>query len=74
MALGCVSEERRARFERKRDALDRAKLLASLKVSPSEANLRGVKVNMDGVPRMHFRATRAPGQYNGDDFGGAFPS
>jgi tRNA uridine 5-carboxymethylaminomethyl modification enzyme len=55
VAAGCVGEERRVTFERKREALGEARVLAeSLVSSPSEAERNGLAVNQDGVRRSAF--------------------
>ena len=71
LALGCVGEERRVAFERKRDALDAARALAEeLVASPAEAARRGLAVNQDGVRRSGLRAPGLPGSGRGGGGGG----
>ncbi|PZQ52517.1 MAG: tRNA uridine-5-carboxymethylaminomethyl(34) synthesis enzyme MnmG [Rhodovulum sulfidophilum] len=52
IALGCVSQARRIRFEAKMEALDAGRALSrSVRVTPGEAGARGIRVNQDGVRR-----------------------
>ena len=52
IALGCVSEARRRRFEAKAEALETGKVLArSVTMTPSGAAARGISLNQDGVRR-----------------------
>lgn len=53
--LGIASPERTGRYERVREALDSARLLAkSLTITPSEARKRGLELNQDGVRRSAY--------------------
>lgn len=55
IAAGCVSEGRRAAFDAKLVRLARARTeAAELLVTPQEAELRGLKVNRDGVRRSAY--------------------
>ena len=55
LAVGCVGEDRRDAFERKREGLERAQALAqNLVATPAEAGRRGLAVNQDGVRRSVF--------------------
>ncbi|MSU90671.1 tRNA uridine-5-carboxymethylaminomethyl(34) synthesis enzyme MnmG [Rhodobacteraceae bacterium 2CG4] len=50
--LGCVSEQRRTAFERKMEALAKARNLSGvLSVTPSQARAKGLAVNEDGQRR-----------------------
>lgn len=50
--LGCVGEERRRAFESKMEQLSAARTLATaIKVTPTQAEARGVSVNKDGAWR-----------------------
>ncbi len=61
LAVGCVSAARRVAFERKREALERARGLAeALTVSPDAARLSGLEVNQDGVRRSAFALLGMP--------------
>lgn len=52
IALGCVSEPRKAAFGKKLDTLTRSRELAgSLNLTPTEARERGLLVNLDGQRR-----------------------
>ena len=52
IALGCVSQARRDRFEAKAEALEAGRTLAQgLTVTPSAAAARGISLNQDGVRR-----------------------
>ena len=51
-SLGCIREERRRMFESKMEQLSAARALATaIKVTPSQAEVRGVSVNKDGAWR-----------------------
>ncbi|MBL4757008.1 MAG: tRNA uridine-5-carboxymethylaminomethyl(34) synthesis enzyme MnmG [Rhizobiales bacterium] len=53
--VGCVSSDRQAVFENRRNEVDEAISLArSLSISPNKANLAGLKVNQDGVKRSAY--------------------
>ena len=50
--IGCVSEHRKGRFERKRSNIEKAEeTLKMLKLSPSALSKLGVAVNQDGIKR-----------------------
>ncbi len=59
--LGICSSERRAKFEKLRDRLDRGReTLKSLAVTPNEAQQHGINVNRDGVRRSAFELLAYP--------------
>ena len=50
--IGCVSEHRKGRFEKKRSNIEKAEeTLKTLKLSPSALSKLGVAVNQDGIKR-----------------------
>ena len=50
--IGCVSEHRKGRFEKKRSNIEKAEeTLKTLKLSPSALSRLGVAVNQDGIKR-----------------------
>ena len=50
--IGCVSEHRKGRFEKKRSNIEKAEeTLKTLKLSPSALSKLGVVVNQDGIKR-----------------------
>ncbi len=52
IALGCVGDNRRHRFEVKQEALARGRAaLASMSVSPQQAAAQGIRINTDGLRR-----------------------
>lgn len=52
VSLGCVSSDREEAFDKRMEALGRAKSdCEALSVSPKEAKVYGIKVNSDGVRR-----------------------
>lgn len=61
VALGCVGQERRARFEAKTNALgDGLDLLNQLSLTPTEAGRHGLSVNRDGRRRTAFELLSFP--------------
>ncbi|MEO3434912.1 tRNA uridine-5-carboxymethylaminomethyl(34) synthesis enzyme MnmG [Inquilinus sp. CAU 1745] len=59
--IGCIGDERWARFSLKRDALSRMRsLLASVSLTPAEAERRGLAVNQDGQRRTGLDLLRLP--------------
>ena len=52
MHIGCVSEHRKGRFEKKRSNIEKAEdTLKTLKLSPSALSKLGIVVNQDGIKR-----------------------
>ena len=61
IAIGCVGPERRAHFEAKQTALERARRLAnSLATTPNEAGKHGLSVSQDGQRRTAFELMTHP--------------
>jgi tRNA uridine 5-carboxymethylaminomethyl modification enzyme len=61
IAIGCVGEARRAAFERKREALDRARETAeACVVTSAQAARQGLAVNQDGTRRSAFELLGYP--------------
>ena len=61
LALGCVGDARRAAFETRMEALTAGRVaLDSLVLSPTEASVRGLRVNPDGVRRSGFALLSFP--------------
>ena len=61
VGLGCVGAERRAVFERKREALEKGRdVLQSLSFTPQQAQACGVAVNRDGQRRSIYRLLSMP--------------
>ena len=59
--LGCVKEERRARFETKREKLDQLRSeLGSLSLTPKAARTAGLDVKEDGKKRSAFELLSFP--------------
>jgi tRNA uridine 5-carboxymethylaminomethyl modification enzyme len=62
IALGCVSDERRAAFEYKMERLDKARELAgSLDLTPFEGRAHGLSIGDDGVRRNAMELLAYPG-------------
>lgn len=61
LRIGCVGEERRARFGEKMEEMARARaLLDGFSLSPQEAVAAGIRVGMDGARRTGFRLLSFP--------------
>ena len=61
VALGCVGEERRLAYSRKREALESGRnMLESQHFTPKEAAAIGVAVNQDGQRRSAYRLLSMP--------------
>ncbi|WP_407947855.1 tRNA uridine-5-carboxymethylaminomethyl(34) synthesis enzyme MnmG [Parvibaculum sp.] len=61
IGAGVVGEERASAFGARMQALDAARALcAAARLSPSELNKRGLKVNQDGVPRSALELLAYP--------------
>jgi len=61
IAIGCVGGTRRSAFERKVEALGRARRRAEgVTLSPAEAARRGLTINQDGVRRTAFELIGYP--------------
>jgi tRNA uridine 5-carboxymethylaminomethyl modification enzyme len=61
IALGCVGEERAQKFSTKIRALDEARAqLASLAITPNEAEKHGISLNKDGQRRTAFELLSYP--------------
>ncbi|HQY42558.1 MAG TPA: tRNA uridine-5-carboxymethylaminomethyl(34) synthesis enzyme MnmG [Paracoccaceae bacterium] len=61
VALGCVGEERRLAYSRKREALERGRnMLESQCFTPKEAAAIGISVNQDGQRRSAYRLLSMP--------------
>ena len=61
MALGCVSQGRRAAFEAKLAALGAARAgLEALSLTPKQLAARGVRLNQDGIRRSGFEVLSFP--------------
>ena len=63
LAIGCVSTDRAARFNRYIDKLDQARnQLKELSVTPNEAEKAGLHLNRDGQRRSAYELLSHPGQ------------
>lgn len=63
LAIGCVSTDRAARFNRYIDKLDQARnQLKELSVTPKEAEKAGLHLNRDGQRRSAYELLSHPGQ------------
>ena len=63
LAIGCVSADRAARFNRYIDKLDQARNeLKELSVTPNEAEKAGLHLNRDGQRRSAYELLSHPGQ------------
>ena len=63
LAIGCVSADRAARFNRYIDKLDQARnQLKELSVTPNEAEKAGLHLNRDGQRRSAYELLSHPGQ------------
>lgn len=62
LELGIASSDRRQSFEKKKQQFESAKDFAlSVSLTPTEANVKGLKINRDGVVRSAFDLLSYPG-------------
>ena len=61
ISIGCVSDERRERFEAWQSDVDKCRLaFENLSLTPNEAESHGFKLNKDGIRRSEFKLLSYP--------------
>lgn len=73
ISIGCVSDERRERFEAWQSDIDKCRLaFENLSLTPNEAESYGFKLNKDGIRRSAFKLLSYP-QIKLEDILGIWP-